>query len=62
MYTKDEWELDEAYDTIRQMKDDKVIVPIGEFSKMTKTTVKALRFYDESQLLKPAYVDRKSVV
>lgn len=57
MYTKDEWELDEAYDTIRQMKDDKVIVPIGEFSKMTKTTVKALRFYDESQLLKPAYVE-----
>lgn len=30
---------------------------IGEFSKLTKTTVKALRFYDEAGLLKPAAVD-----
>ena len=25
---------------------------IGEFSKMTKTTIKTLRYYDEAQLLK----------
>lgn len=30
---------------------------IGEFSKMTKTTVKTLRYYDEVGLLKPAFVD-----
>lgn len=57
MYTGDEWEVNEAYDTIRRLKDDKLLVPIGDFSKMTKTTVKTLRFYDETQLLKPAYVD-----
>jgi DNA-binding transcriptional MerR regulator len=31
---------------------------IGEFSKLTKTTVKALRYYDETGLLKPEYVDK----
>lgn len=30
---------------------------IGEFSKITKTTVKTLRYYDEVGLLKPAFVD-----
>lgn len=30
---------------------------IGEFSKMTKTTIKALRYYDEVGLLKPEGVD-----
>lgn len=30
---------------------------IGEFSKMTKTTIKTLRYYDEVGLLKPAQVD-----
>lgn len=30
---------------------------IGEFSKMSKTTVKALRYYDEVGLLKPEVVD-----
>jgi len=30
---------------------------IGEFSKMGKTTVKTLRYYDEMGLLKPAYTD-----
>lgn len=30
---------------------------IGEFSKMSKTTVKALRYYDETGLLKPEQVD-----
>ncbi|SCP99491.1 MerR family transcriptional regulator [Anaerobium acetethylicum] len=30
---------------------------IGEFSKMSKTTVKALRYYDEIGLLKPEKVD-----
>ena len=31
---------------------------IGEFSKMSKTTIKTLRFYDEIDLLKPAEVDK----
>ncbi len=31
---------------------------IGEFSKMSKTTVKTLRFYDEIGLLKPEDTDR----
>jgi DNA-binding transcriptional MerR regulator len=30
---------------------------IGEFSKMSKTTIKALRYYDEVGLLKPEVVD-----
>ncbi len=30
---------------------------IGEFSKMSKTTIKALRYYDELGLLKPQQVD-----
>ncbi|RDU24163.1 MerR family transcriptional regulator [Anaerosacchariphilus polymeriproducens] len=33
---------------------------IGEFSKMTKTTIKTLRYYDEVGLLKPALVDRET--
>lgn len=30
---------------------------IGEFSKLAKTTIKALRYYDKVGLLKPAFVD-----
>ncbi|MBQ7726648.1 MAG: MerR family transcriptional regulator [Clostridia bacterium] len=30
---------------------------IGEFSKLSKTTIKALRYYDKVGLLKPAFVD-----
>lgn len=31
---------------------------IGQFSQLAKVTVKALRYYDEVGLLKPAYVDQ----
>lgn len=31
---------------------------IGEFSKMSKTTIKALRYYDEIDLLKPEEIDK----
>ncbi len=31
---------------------------IGEFSKMSKTTIKTLRYYDETGLLKPEAVDK----
>jgi DNA-binding transcriptional MerR regulator len=31
---------------------------IGDFSRLTRVSVKALRFYDEVGLLKPTYVDR----
>ena len=30
---------------------------IGEFSKMSKTTIKTLRYYDEAGLLRPACTD-----
>ncbi len=30
---------------------------IGQFSNITKVTVKALRFYEESGLIKPAFID-----
>ena len=33
---------------------------IGTYSKLTKTTIAALRFYDKEGLLKPAYTDSKS--
>lgn len=33
---------------------------IGQFSKLTKTTVAALRFYDKIGLLKPEYTDQSS--
>ncbi|HHY99593.1 MAG TPA: MerR family DNA-binding transcriptional regulator, partial [Tissierellia bacterium] len=31
---------------------------IGEFSKMSKTTIKTLRYYDEIGLLKPQETDK----
>lgn len=33
---------------------------IGMFSKINKGTVKTLRYYDEVDLLKPAYVDQEN--
>jgi DNA-binding transcriptional MerR regulator len=33
---------------------------IGDFSKLTKTTIKTLRYYDEVGLLKPEYVDEEN--
>lgn len=33
---------------------------IGDFSKMSKTTIKTLRYYDEAGLLKPEFVDEIS--
>ncbi len=33
---------------------------IGQFSKLTKTTIAALRFYDKTGLLKPEYTDENS--
>lgn len=32
-------------------------IPIGQFSKMTRLSVKALRLYDENGLLAPAHID-----
>ncbi len=31
---------------------------IGDFSKMSKTTIKALRYYEKEGLLKPAFTDQ----
>ena len=31
---------------------------IGEFSKMSKTTIKALRYYEKEGLLKPTFIDQ----
>lgn len=33
---------------------------IGAFSKMTKTTIKTLHYYDEIGLLKPAFIDKET--
>lgn len=33
------------------------MIRIGEFSKLAKTTVKTLRFYDEEDLFRPKFVD-----
>jgi DNA-binding transcriptional MerR regulator len=39
------------------MKGVQMMFRIGEFSKMSKTTIKALRYYDEIGLLKPEQTD-----
>lgn len=31
---------------------------IGEFSKLSKTTIKALRYYEKEGLLKPTFIDQ----
>ena len=33
---------------------------IGEFSKMAKTTISTLRYYDKIGLLKPEYIDEST--
>ena len=33
------------------------MIKIGEFSKIAKTTIKTLRYYDDINLFKPAFVD-----
>jgi effector-binding domain-containing protein len=36
------------------------LIPIGRFSRMSRLSIKALRFYDEQGLLAPAWVDPAS--
>jgi len=36
------------------------LLGIGQFSRMSRMTVKALRYYDEQGVLKPAYIDSAS--
>lgn len=36
------------------------MLKIGKFSKLTKTTIKALRYYDKTGILKPALVDSET--
>ena len=33
---------------------------IGYFSSMSKTTIKALRYYEKEGLLKPVYIDQNT--
>ena len=33
---------------------------IGDFSKMCKVTIKALRYYENKDLIKPTYIDRSN--
>ena len=40
------------------MKGEIILFRIGEFSKMSKTTIKTLRYYDEEGLLKPEKTDK----
>ena len=42
------------------MPNDPQLFTIGEFSQISGLSVKALRFYDEKGLLKPAHVDAAS--
>jgi DNA-binding transcriptional MerR regulator len=37
-----------------------VLVPIGDFSRMTHLSIKALRFYHDQGLLEPAWIDPSS--
>ena len=34
------------------------MLKIGEFSKMSKTTIKTLRYYEKEGLLKPTFIDQ----
>lgn len=36
------------------------LMPIGRFSRMTRLSIKALRLYDETGLLRPSWVDESS--
>ncbi|MFA7010883.1 MAG: MerR family transcriptional regulator, partial [Bacilli bacterium] len=36
------------------------MIKIGDFSKLAKVTIKALRYYDEMGLLKPIYIDKET--
>jgi DNA-binding transcriptional MerR regulator len=36
------------------------LMPIGRFARACRLTIKALRYYDEEELLRPASVDRRS--
>lgn len=52
------------YDNLSLMDKDRVLkeslMTIGRFSKSCRLTIKALRYYDEVDILKPAYVDPDS--
>lgn len=48
--------LEEDVESIYEKGSDNMY-RIGDFSKMSKITVKALRYYDEIELFKPEYVD-----
>ncbi|MBU3146688.1 MerR family transcriptional regulator [Clostridium sp. CF012] len=43
-----------------ERKEDTILYKIGLFSQMNRVTVKALRHYDDIDLLKPAYIDEHS--
>jgi effector-binding domain-containing protein len=42
----------------RTERKERSVFKIGDFSRLSQVTVKALRYYDELGLLKPAHVDR----
>ena len=41
-------------------KGGEIVYQIGMFSKISKTTIKALRYYEEAGIFKPAYVDNET--
>lgn len=41
-------------------KQDKVLYKIGMFASINHVTIKALRYYDEKDLLKPEYIDEQN--
>jgi len=46
------------YCTVKALSEEPPVIRIGDFSKISRTTVKALRYYDEIGLLKPVKVDQ----
>ena len=39
-----------------------LLLPIGKFSRMTRLSVKALRLYDEMDLLRPMWILKESFI
>ena len=51
--------MNQQHEACEQKKQDR-LYKIGMFANLNHVTVKALRYYDEQNLLKPVYVDREN--
>jgi DNA-binding transcriptional MerR regulator len=46
------------YYTLKAFSKESAMIKIGDFSKLARVSIKALRYYDEIGLLKPVSVDQ----